>query len=222
MHPKLCHSRVCERVSRNTLGMAKMKRDCHIYADFARILVSAARDLHVGIDSGGGTQTSHLCARLHSARLLPLPLLRGILCNHKGATTLYALLSLSGSIRCFIRIADGETYYTNILEGPRNPQRLPDSLPCINPIDGKTDKRKMLLPNKTSLPALVIPQICKKPMTSRTLLQTARTSPAGRGTLWHIREHSHNSNSARLQPHQNPAISQHSAFWGKSIFAKNP
>jgi uncharacterized protein DUF4372 len=50
--PKLYHMGFRGQVSRNTLAHANERRDWRIYADFAQVLIAAARDLYRGESFG--------------------------------------------------------------------------------------------------------------------------------------------------------------------------
>jgi hypothetical protein len=52
MKNKLYHMGIRSQVSRNTLSNANNKRDWHIYADFAQVLIHTARDLYINEDFG--------------------------------------------------------------------------------------------------------------------------------------------------------------------------
>ena len=52
MQSKLYHAGIRSRISRSTLADANEKRDWHIYADFAQVLIRMARQLYADEDFG--------------------------------------------------------------------------------------------------------------------------------------------------------------------------
>jgi len=105
-----------ESISRSTLADANEKRDWRIYADFAHILINAARDLYSGDEFGLeldetvyalDSSTIDLCLSL-----FPWARFR----KTKGAIKLHTLLDLRGSIPSFISITDGKVHDVNVLD----------------------------------------------------------------------------------------------------------
>ena len=116
MQRKLYHVGVRGKISRSTLADANEKRDWRIYADFAQVLISTARDLYVDDDFGVELEetvyaldasTIDLCLSL-----FPWARFR----KTKGAIKLHTLLDLRGSIPTFISITDGKIHDVNILD----------------------------------------------------------------------------------------------------------
>ena len=114
--PKLYHMGIRARVARSTLADANENRDWRIYADFAQILISIAKDLYAKEDFGINLQaevyaldstTIDLCLSL-----FPWARFR----KTKGAIKLHTLLNLRGSIPEFIHISDGKLHDVNILD----------------------------------------------------------------------------------------------------------
>ena len=113
---KLYHMGFRGCVARNTLANANQARDWRIYADFAQVLISIARDLYVG-DSFGveikqtayalDATTIDLCLSL-----FPWAKFR----KRKGAVKLHTLLDLRGSIPSIIVITHGKVHDVNILD----------------------------------------------------------------------------------------------------------
>jgi hypothetical protein len=116
MESKLYHMGFRSKVYRNTLANANEKRDWHIYADFAQILISIAKDLYAGEELGFELEatvyaldstTIDLCLSL-----FPWALFR----KHKGAIKMHTLMSLRGNIPCFISITQGKKHDVNIID----------------------------------------------------------------------------------------------------------
>ncbi|MBW2062715.1 MAG: IS4 family transposase [Deltaproteobacteria bacterium] len=116
VQPKLYHMGIRSRVSRSTLADANENRDWRIYADFAQILIAAAKDLYAheefGVDLEAtvyalDSTTIDLCLSL-----FPWARFR----DTKGAIKLHTLLNLRGSIPEFIYISDGKLHDVRILD----------------------------------------------------------------------------------------------------------
>lgn len=114
--PKLYHMGIRSSISRSTLADANENRDWRIYADFAQILISIAKDLYAKDDFGINLQnevyaldstTIDLCLSL-----FPWARFR----KTKGAIKLHTLLNLRGSIPEFIYISDGKLHDVNVLD----------------------------------------------------------------------------------------------------------
>jgi len=113
---KLYHMGIRSDVSRSTLAYANETRSWKIYADFAQVLISIARDLYVNDDFGIelkdtvyalDSTTIDLCLSV-----FPWARFR----KTKGAVKLHTLLDLRGSIPAFISITDGKVHDVNILD----------------------------------------------------------------------------------------------------------
>jgi hypothetical protein len=103
-------------VSRNNLANANEKRDWHIYAEFAQVLIAEARRLYADQDLGVDldatvyaldSTTIDLCLSL-----FPWARFR----KTKGAIKLHTLLNLRGAIPEFILISDGKLHDVNVLD----------------------------------------------------------------------------------------------------------
>ncbi len=116
MQAKLYHCGIRGTVSRNTLANANEHRDWRIYADFARVLISKARELYANEDFG--IQLNREVYALDSTTidlclsLFPWAKFR----KHKAAVKVHTLMDLRGSIPTFIRITDGKVHDVNILD----------------------------------------------------------------------------------------------------------
>jgi hypothetical protein len=113
---KLYHMGIRSRISRSTLADANENRDWRIYADFAQILISIAKELYANDDFGINLEaevyaldstTIDLCLSL-----FPWARFR----STKGAIKLHTLLNLRGNIPEFIHISDGKLHDVNILD----------------------------------------------------------------------------------------------------------
>jgi hypothetical protein len=107
LQPKLYHVGFRGAISRSTLADANEKRDWRIYADFAQLLITRARQLYARDDLGLALQepvyafdstTIDLCLSL-----FPWAHFR----RRKAAVKLHTLLDLRGPIPCFLRISCG-------------------------------------------------------------------------------------------------------------------
>jgi hypothetical protein len=114
---KTYHIGIKGRVSKSTLADANENRDWRIYADFAQVLISEARQLYkddndFAIDLEGtvyalDSTTIDLCLKL-----FPWARFR----KAKGAVKMHTLLDLKGNIPSFIYISDGLLSDVNILD----------------------------------------------------------------------------------------------------------
>jgi hypothetical protein len=113
---KLYHLGIRGRVSRNTLANANSVRDWRIYADFAQLLITRARELYRNDNFGLSLKqtvyaldatTVDLCLSL-----FPWAKFR----KHKGAVKLHTLLDLRGNIPTVIIITPGLIHEVNILD----------------------------------------------------------------------------------------------------------
>ena len=116
LEPKLYHAGFRGKISRSTLGDANKRRDWHIWADFAQVLIHRARALYAKDDFGVALKqaayaldstTIDLCLAL-----FPWARFR----RHKGAVKLHTLIDLRGNIPCFIRITHGKTADVTVLD----------------------------------------------------------------------------------------------------------
>jgi len=113
---KLYHMVIRSRISRNTLAHANQVRDWRIYADFAHVLIEAARDLYreesFGIELDQtvyalDATTIDLCLSL-----FPWAQFR----RRKSAVKLHTLLDLRGSIPTVVIVTGGQIHEVNILD----------------------------------------------------------------------------------------------------------
>ena len=116
MQGKLYHMGFRGKVARSTLADANESRNWRIYADFAQVLIGAARPLYahdpIGVDLEQSlyaldSTTIDLCLTL-----FPWARFR----QHKAAVKMHTLLDLHGNIPTFIRITDGKVHDVNILD----------------------------------------------------------------------------------------------------------
>ena len=113
---KLYHAGIRGRVSRSTLADANREHDWRIYADFAQVLITRARELYahdalaVGLEQtvyALDSTTIDLCLSL-----FPWARFR----RRKGAVKLHTLLDLRGNIPCFVLITHGKTHDVTVLD----------------------------------------------------------------------------------------------------------
>ena len=113
---KLYHIGFRGKISRNTLANANEKRDWHIYADFAQILIHTARDLYVNEPFGVDLKqtvyaldatTIKLCLSLFPWSHFRLK---------QGAIKLDTLLDLRGNIPSFVRVTPAKISDVTILD----------------------------------------------------------------------------------------------------------
>src|SRR6516165_2758182 len=116
MQGKLYHVGFRGKVARSTLADANESRDWRIYADFAQVLIGAARPLYA--DDPLGVELNENLYALDSTTidlclsLFPWARFR----QHKAAVKMHTLLDLHGNIPTFIRITDGKVHDVNILD----------------------------------------------------------------------------------------------------------
>ena len=116
MSAKVYHMGFRGRVTRTTLADANESHDWRIYADFAQVLIGAARPLYA--HDPIGVELAHSLYALDSTTidlcvaLFPWAKFR----QHKAAVKLHPLLDLHGNIPTFIGIADGKVHDVNILD----------------------------------------------------------------------------------------------------------
>jgi hypothetical protein len=104
------------QVSRNTLAHANEHRDWRIYADFAQVLITTARDLYR--NEPFGVELSETVYALDSTTIdLCLTLFPwGKFRRHKSAVKLHTLLDLRGSIPTNVYVTGGQVHDVNILD----------------------------------------------------------------------------------------------------------
>jgi hypothetical protein len=115
-HSKLYHMGIRGRISRNTLANANSVRDWRIYADFAQVLITQARELYRHDDFNLTLQetvyaldstTIDLCLSL-----FPWAYFR----KRKGAVKLHTLLDLRGNIPTVIIVTHGLIHDVHFLD----------------------------------------------------------------------------------------------------------
>ncbi|MHB1155663.1 MAG: IS4 family transposase, partial [Phycisphaerales bacterium] len=117
MQPKLYPMGIGSRVSRNTLAHANEVRDWRIYADFAQVLISRARQLYANEDFGEELEQATLYALDASTIDLCLSLFPWARFRRaKAAIKLHTLMDLRGSIPVFIHVSDGKLHDVNALD----------------------------------------------------------------------------------------------------------
>jgi transposase len=116
LHPKLYHTGIRGRVARSTMADANELRDWRMYADFAQVLIGAARVLYAHEEFGVhldqtayafDSTTIDLCLAL-----FPWARFR----RHKGAVKLHTLVDLRGSIPCFVCVTHGKIHDVTALD----------------------------------------------------------------------------------------------------------
>ncbi len=113
---KLYHMGIRGAVSKSTLADANDRRDWRIFADFAHILISLAREIYH--DDGFAVDLANTAYALDSSTvdlclsMFPWAHFR----KTKGAIKLHTLLDLRGNIPSFIQITTGKVHDVNILD----------------------------------------------------------------------------------------------------------
>lgn len=116
MQSKLYHMGIRGKISRSTLADANDNRDWRIYADFAHVLISQARELYA--NDSFGVEIDQTVYALDSSiidlclSLFPWARFR----KNKGAIKLHTLMDIRGNIPVFIQITDGKIHDVNILD----------------------------------------------------------------------------------------------------------
>lgn len=117
MAKKLYHSGIKKPVPRNTLAKANERRNWRIYADYAQVLMSEARQLH-NADNVFINDLNSIAFALDSTtidlclQLFPWAKFR----KYKAAVKVHTLLDLQGSIPTFIKVTTGKVHDVNILD----------------------------------------------------------------------------------------------------------
>lgn len=114
---KLYHSGIKNPISKSTLADANEKRDWHIYADFAQVLIKKARPLYFN-DKEFRLDLDNMVYVFDSTTIdLCLSLYPWAKFHHqKGAVKMHTLLDLRGSIPIFIDITEGAVHDINSLD----------------------------------------------------------------------------------------------------------
>lgn len=113
---RLYHMGIRSNVSRNTLAHANENRDWRIYADFAQVLISTARELYANDDFGVELDNTVYALDASTIDLCLSLFPWAKFCKTKGAVKLHTLLDLRGNIPTFISITDGKVHDVNILD----------------------------------------------------------------------------------------------------------
>jgi hypothetical protein len=113
---KLWHMGLRTRISRSTLAHANERRDFHIWAEFAQVLIREAQELY-RLDSFGvdlvqtayafDSTTISLCLSL-----FPWAHFRAT----KAAIKAHTLLDLHGNIPCWVHVTTGDVHDVNVLD----------------------------------------------------------------------------------------------------------
>jgi IS4 transposase len=113
---KLYHLGIRGAVCRTTLADANERRDWRIFADFAQVLITEARELYVK-DTAVGDLTQTIYALDSTTIDLCLELFPWAKFRRtKAAVKLHTLIDLRGSIPTFIHITDGKVHDVNALD----------------------------------------------------------------------------------------------------------
>ena len=113
---KLYHMGIRGKISRNTLAHANQVRDWRIYADFAQVLIRAARALYV--DDAFAVELEHVVYALDSTTvdlclsLFPWAQFR----RRKSAVKLHTLLDLRGNIPTVVIVTSGRVHDATFLD----------------------------------------------------------------------------------------------------------
>jgi len=113
---KLYHMGIRGRVSRNTLANANQVRDWRIYADFAQVLISTARELYA--DDNFGIDLKQTVYALDATTidlclsLFPWAHFR----KHKGAIKLHTLMDVRGNIPSVVLITHAKIHDLHFMD----------------------------------------------------------------------------------------------------------
>jgi transposase len=116
LKPKLFHAGIRGKISRATLADANEKRDWRIYADFARTLITQARQLYA--DEEFGVELDNTTYALDTTvidlclSVFPWAHFK----TTKAAVKLHTLLDLRGNIPEFIHVSDAKLHDSHILD----------------------------------------------------------------------------------------------------------
>ena len=116
VQPKLYHMGFRGRISRSTLADANESIDWRIYADFAQVLIAAARPMYANESLGCDLDATvyALDSTTIALCLSVFPWARFQATN--GAVKLHTLLDLRGSIPTFLEVSDGKRSDVSILD----------------------------------------------------------------------------------------------------------
>jgi hypothetical protein len=115
---KLYHMGIRGAVSRSTLAYANSNRDWRIFADYARVLISEARELYKGDESQLMSEISNAVYALDATVIqVCLSLFPWAPYNRsQGAIKMHTQLDLKCQIPTFIAITSGKTYELTVLD----------------------------------------------------------------------------------------------------------
>lgn len=115
---KLYHMGIRGAVSRSTLSYANSNRDWRIFADYARVLISEARELYKGDESQVMSEISSAVYALDATVIqVCLSLFPWAPYNrNQGAIKMHTQLDLKSQIPTFIAITSGKTYELTVLD----------------------------------------------------------------------------------------------------------
>ena len=114
---KLYHMGFREPVKRSTLADANERRDWHLFADFAQVLIRQARPLYAGDALDLGDLDAMVYAMDSTTIDLCLALFEWApFRSTKAAIKLHTVIDLHGSIPTFVHISDGKMHDVNALD----------------------------------------------------------------------------------------------------------
>lgn len=113
---KLYHMGIHSQVSRNTLSNANNTRDWRIYADFAKTLISKARNLYINEDIGIELEKTIYALDSTTIELCLSLFPWATYCKEQSGIRLHTLLDLRGSIPSFVEITDAKVHDVEILD----------------------------------------------------------------------------------------------------------
>lgn len=115
---KLYHMGIRGAVSRSTLAHANMNRDWRIFADYARVLIAYARELHKTSESPFIEEISNAVYALDATIIqVCLSLFPWAPYNRsQGGVKMHTQLDLKTQIPTFIAITSGKTYELSVLD----------------------------------------------------------------------------------------------------------
>ena len=114
---KLYHMGFRQPVKRSTLADANERRDWHIFADFAQVLIRQARPLYANVP----LEIDDLDAMVYAMDSTTIDLCLALFDwapfrSTKAAIKLHTVIDLHGSIPSFIHVSDGKMHDVNALD----------------------------------------------------------------------------------------------------------
>jgi Domain of unknown function (DUF4372)/Transposase DDE domain len=113
---KLYHMGIRGRVARSTLADANERHDWRIFADFAQVLITRARQLYARDTFGVELQLSAYALDSTTIDLCLAMFPWARFRERKGAVKMHTLIDLHGNIPLFVCITDGKVHDVNILD----------------------------------------------------------------------------------------------------------